>query len=226
MEGNTPDGPQQKSLLLSDDEKRVLELYDRLQQLQLEIALITAQKDHVSDQRQPQSIESAQNDLLESRAKYVLRNEVVESIVMANPVLQAIHGGENASPIERDLLPLLTERDTVSISLAQQSTLVRQITDEIIGVESQSLHLSSQNVDLATQVLILADEANKNKTEAIEYSEHADEIAQLERDVKTSRQRWRVMKATASAIVAGSGVNWAADQELRNIVLDEDDDGV
>lgn len=34
-------------LLLSDDEKRVLELHDRLQKLQLEIALITAQKNHV-----------------------------------------------------------------------------------------------------------------------------------------------------------------------------------
>lgn len=33
-------------LLLSDDEKRVLELYDRLQQLQLETALLTAQKNY------------------------------------------------------------------------------------------------------------------------------------------------------------------------------------
>ena len=34
-------------LPLSSDEKRVLELHDRLQQLQLEIALLTAQKDYV-----------------------------------------------------------------------------------------------------------------------------------------------------------------------------------
>lgn len=33
-------------LPLSQDEKRVLELYDKLQQLQLEIALITARKDY------------------------------------------------------------------------------------------------------------------------------------------------------------------------------------
>ena len=33
-------------LLLSDDEKRILELHDRLQQLQLEIALLTAQKNY------------------------------------------------------------------------------------------------------------------------------------------------------------------------------------
>jgi hypothetical protein len=34
-------------LLLSDDEKRVLELYDRLQQLQLEVAMLTSQKNFV-----------------------------------------------------------------------------------------------------------------------------------------------------------------------------------
>lgn len=33
-------------LLLSDDEKRILGLHDRLQQLQLEIALLTAQKNY------------------------------------------------------------------------------------------------------------------------------------------------------------------------------------
>jgi chaperonin cofactor prefoldin len=44
-----PLGPESQvstQLVLSDSEKRVLELYDRLQQLQLEIALLTAQKDH------------------------------------------------------------------------------------------------------------------------------------------------------------------------------------
>lgn len=34
-------------LLLSVDEKRVLQLYDRLQQLQLELALLTSQKNYV-----------------------------------------------------------------------------------------------------------------------------------------------------------------------------------
>lgn len=33
-------------LLLSNDEKHVLELHDRLQELQLEIALLTAQKNY------------------------------------------------------------------------------------------------------------------------------------------------------------------------------------
>lgn len=35
-------------LPLSEDERRVLELYDKLQQLQLEIAILNAQKSHQS----------------------------------------------------------------------------------------------------------------------------------------------------------------------------------
>jgi hypothetical protein len=126
----------------------------------------------------------------------------------------------------RDLLPVLTQRDSNSITLAQQSTLLRQTLDQITEVESQSLRLSKQNVGLASQVIDLAEEANKHKTVPIEDPEQAAQIAELEQQVKTSRQRWRVMKATASAIVAGSGVDWTGDKQLRSIVLDEDDDGV
>lgn len=41
------ENPEPGELLLSDQEKRVLELYDRLQQLQLEIALINAHNSYV-----------------------------------------------------------------------------------------------------------------------------------------------------------------------------------
>ncbi|KAK6066477.1 hypothetical protein SCUP234_03983 [Seiridium cupressi] len=176
MEDTPSEVPQADALLLSDDEKRVLELYDKLQQLQLEIALITAQKNYVARLR--------------------------------------------------DLLPVLTQRDSTAVSMAHQSTSLRQTMEQIIDVETQSMRLSRQNVDLAAEVLELAEEANKQKDAPVDDPEQAEEIAQLEDEVKSSRQRWRVMKATASAIIAGSGVNWAADPELKSIVLDEDDDGV
>jgi hypothetical protein len=41
--GGAPQNDEQK-LLLSEDEQRVLEMYDKLQELQLEIALLQAQK--------------------------------------------------------------------------------------------------------------------------------------------------------------------------------------
>lgn len=43
----------------------------------------------------------AQNGLLEARARYRLRNDVVDAVMMANPILKAVHSGTEASPIER-----------------------------------------------------------------------------------------------------------------------------
>lgn len=54
-----------------------------------------------AESAQDGNIESAQKALLDSRSRYVLRNEVVSSVMIANPILQAIHHGTKASPIER-----------------------------------------------------------------------------------------------------------------------------
>ncbi|KAI1658312.1 centromere protein H (CENP-H)-domain-containing protein [Daldinia decipiens] len=215
-------------LLLSDDEKRILSLHDRLQQLQLEIALLTAQKSYdprISPPTGDGGIEAAQKALLDSRSKYVLRNQVVDSVVAANPILQAVHNGTEASPIERDLLPILEQRDQSSSALAQQSSELRTLLDGITEVESQSLRLGRENVELASKLLELAEQTNQKKAEAVNLDpERVAEISNLEGQVKLSRQRWRVLKGTASAVVAGSGVDWSRDSELRDIVLDPENE--
>lgn len=43
---------------------------------------------------------------------------------------------------------------------------------------------------------------------------------ELEGRLAASEQKWRVIKGTASAVVAGSGVDWARNPELRDVVLD------
>ncbi|KAI1100721.1 centromere protein H (CENP-H)-domain-containing protein [Jackrogersella minutella] len=215
-------------LLLSNDERRILELHDRLQELQLEIALLRAKKDFdpsTSPLTEDGGIEAAQKALLDSRSRYVLRNQVVESVIAANPILQAVHNGTKASPIERDLLPVLEQRDQSSSTLAHQSTELRALLNEITEVESQSLRLGRENVDLASELLDLAEQTDRSKTEAVNTDpERAAEISRLEGQVKLSRQRWRVLKGTASAVVAGSGVDWSRNAELRDIVLDPEND--
>ncbi|KAI0967680.1 centromere protein H (CENP-H)-domain-containing protein [Xylaria arbuscula] len=208
-------------LVLSDKEKRVLELHDKLEQLQLEIALLNAQKKYVPDTTSERTVEVAQHELLESRARYVLRNEVVTNVVSVNPILQAVHNGTNASPIERDLLPLLTDRDTASTTLASQTTELQSLLSDLTDVESRSLRLSRENIALAERLLDLTKQTEQGKAELLSgESEYAAEIAGLEGEVTNSRQRWRVLKDTASAIIAGSGVDWASDPELRDMVLD------
>lgn len=48
-------------------------------------------------------IQIAQDELLEAKALYVLRNDIIESILIANPILKAVHTGTNITPIERQV---------------------------------------------------------------------------------------------------------------------------
>lgn len=112
-------------LPLSEDETRVLELYDKLQELRLEIAIINAQQagkvTFTCQARRwkkslcspghcwifsgakggDEDLTAAQNALLTARARYRLRNDAIEAVMVANPILKAVHSGTQASPIER-----------------------------------------------------------------------------------------------------------------------------
>jgi hypothetical protein len=123
LEGEVNQAP----LPLSADEERALALYDKLRELQLEIAIINAQHkaqdggfitaqrarttkqenmlmtetDASSGEMTVEEADEARNQLLDTRARYMLRNAVVEAVLSANPILKAVHNGTDASPVER-----------------------------------------------------------------------------------------------------------------------------
>ncbi|PQE25802.1 Centromere Cenp-H protein [Rutstroemia sp. NJR-2017a BBW] len=241
MEGIEFTGSANESPPLTDQEQRILDMYDKLEELQFEVALLKAQA-VLSAQEQPEvsqgDIEEAQKDLLQAKASYSLRGKIIENAVIANPILKAVHAGNNASIIEhlhryklyahscRDLLPLIQQRDTASEKLAQLSNSVYSARDEINKVSIEHIVLSRKNVELSNEMLSLADQANANGKNDIKDPEVRAELDGLEAEMKTSKQRWRVMKNTASAVIVGSGVDWARDPKLLEIVLDDDgDDG-
>jgi hypothetical protein len=70
-------------------------------------------------------------------------------------------------------------------------------------VESEHAVKAKENVELSGRMLSLAEEANTRKIEDIKDSKARKQLDELEKDVKTSRQRWRIMKGTASGDCAG-----------------------
>lgn len=90
--------------------------------------------------------------------------------------------------------------------------------------ESEHIVTARKNVELAATMVALAKEADTQRKEDIVDAKARQELDELEEATRTSRQRWRIMKGTASAIVAGSGVDWARDPKLLEIVLDKDGD--
>lgn len=96
--------------------------------------------------------------------------------------------------------------------------------DELTKVESENIIIARKNTKLAETMLALAEEANTQRKEDIEDPDVRQQLDDLEVAMKASRQKWRIMKGTASATIAGSGVDWAGDPKLLEIVLDHEGD--
>ena len=124
--------------------------------------------------------------------------------------------------VYRDLTPLVQQRDDISVTLTGLSTKLLSTRNELLNVESEHMVLARQNTELATTMLVLAEEADTKRKDYITDPKARQQLDELEAAMKTSRQRWRIMKETASATIAGSGLDWARDPKLLALVLDND----
>lgn len=118
----------------------------------------------------------------------------------------------------------MQERDETSISVAKHGQSMTRLHDNQTSVQVQSIRVCRENVELTGTLFELAEQAKRKKAVRLDKPEVQQEMDKLTREVKASRQRWKVMKGVASGIIAGSGVDWAKDEDLRNIVLDPEDE--
>lgn len=144
-------------------------------------------------------------------------------MLITNPLLKAIHTSTLASPIEQDLPPWIAARDAAAKAAAAQTAALRQTLDTLSQVEADARRAGVRNRELAEEVLrLVAVAAGEQREEGVDEEEGANRalIVELEGTLATSRYRWRVFKGAASGIVAGSGVEWAEDEDLAAVVLD------
>ncbi|PHH92428.1 hypothetical protein CDD83_7384 [Cordyceps sp. RAO-2017] len=209
------------SLPLSSDEQRVLDLFDTLQQLRLEIAVMNALARHRAGTLGSNSAPvTSDEDVLEARAKLQLRDAAVEAVMVANPILKAVHNGTDATPAERDLLPYVEQRDEAVLSAAKQATELETLRGEVTKVQAETVRVGRRNVELTKTLCDLADQVKQRRTGDAGSPEARRAVARLEEEIVSRRRRWRVIKGVASGIVAGSGIDWARDEDLCDIVLD------
>lgn len=68
------------------------------------------------------------------------------------------------------------------------------------------------------------EETKSRPEERIDDPKIRTKLEKLKEEARNSRLKWRVMKSVVSATIAGSGLNWALDDELRDLVLDDEED--
>ncbi|KAK4165848.1 centromere protein H (CENP-H)-domain-containing protein [Cladorrhinum sp. PSN259] len=214
------DKPIYSLAMFSESEQDILELYDSVRELQLQLALLKARQQHTHNGTTPTE---SQEHLLDAKITFSLRESVIESVLTAPPTLKAVHHATHASPVEQDLLTYIEERDEIANSITKCCSDLQTARESLAAIEVERLRTSTRNVELASETLRLAGAIRGSKSTDVGDERLKRNLDSLENQVKTSRQRWRVMKGTASAVVAGSGIDWVRDGQLRALVLDPTD---
>ena len=244
--------PASDALFFGELERRVLELWDQEQEARLEINLLRAQRDgeficlsmtskngnktdkcyvarvddlsSLSDEEIQVQLQQAERDLLTARSKHTITQNITNQVLITDPILKSIHSHSTITPLEKRLLPLLNERDTLSMVHAHLSSLLQTTYLSIAKLEQENIDAISANKALADRMLELARDVGTEKVEEVRDARVRAELEGLEGQVRKARREWRVWKSVVAGVVAGSGVDWAGDPELLEVVMDEEDE--
>ncbi|KAL9130880.1 MAG: hypothetical protein Q9217_001030 [Psora testacea] len=213
-------------------EGQILALWDQLNELKLEKALLDAQVEPgepqgnqiLTDEEFVKELELAERQCLNARTNYMLRQSVVEDTIIASPILNAIHAGSNATGTERTLQPLLNRRDVlgvVSTNLASSLSTTIKATSKMVA---ENLITMNKNRALVVSLINLTDRIKDRSDAVTQQPEVNTRLNDLREEAETAREQWRIMKNVVGAVIAGSGVDWAQDGTLIDLVLDPEED--
>jgi hypothetical protein len=73
-------------------------------------------------------------------------------------------------------------------------------------------------------MLALAEEMKTQSAHDIEDAQLRQRVDAVDKELKDSRRRAKTLKGILSAMIVGSGINWAADEGLTELVLEDEDD--
>ena len=201
----------------------------------------------LTDEELDAQVKTAEKEYLEARATYSLKQSVVEDVLIVDPVLKAVHSGLNATPTKRYsmsstspevsmmprmslqldsriLHPLIDRRDTLEISHANLSSTLQKLSKEAAMLSADNIRAMETNRALTATLITLAKKVQAQRDEVMEDPRFSTQLKDVRNDAATARQRWRMMKSVVAAVIAGSGVDWARDDTLRDLLLDEENE--
>ena len=79
-----------------------------------------------------------------------------------------------------------------------------------------------RNKGLAATYLQVLTKTQALREDVQEDTSMKSQLDEAKEDTEIARSRWRIMKSVVSAVIAGSGVDWAKNELLRDLVLDNE----
>ncbi|CAN9116166.1 unnamed protein product [Alternaria alternata] len=207
----------------SEAEKLALQLYDQLKELELQHTDAhdaSATPDDLLEGR----LTVAQREAMDARAEYEIRNKITHNVLVMDPVLKAVYEGEQTGFAEKRILPLVTENDTVFMMHGALTSRLAHTTRSQSTAEHSNMTENQRHEELAETMLALAEEMKTQSAHDIEDAQLRQRVDAVDKELKDSRRRAKTLKGILSAMIVGSGINWAADEGLTELVLEDEDD--
>jgi len=206
-------------LSLSEKESQIRQLYDRIQEQDLEKALLEQDLVGPIPENVEEQLAMAERDLLEARATYSVRRRVIESVLMTDPSIQSVHS-THTSPAQRALLPLINRRDLLSLIRENLAHAHEVCLEALANAEVQNIRAVQENQALVRTLFELT-KVQKSRKEDITDAKLKSQLEMLEMENRTQRANWVTIKRVVSAAIVASGVDWASDEKLQELVIEE-----
>ena len=165
----------------------------------------------------------------------------MESILITDPVLKAVHSGLNATPAEkyryilcseilgwlsyshRYLHPLVDRRDILQIAQTNLAASLQSASKAIIVAEAENIKAMTTNSQVASSLIDIANKSRGRDAQPLQNSQLRSRLEKLEEDAAIAKTRWRIIKSVIAGVIVGSGIDWAADENLLKLVIDDED---
>ena len=126
--------------------------------------------------------------------------------------------------VSRRLRPLIVENDTIAMVHGRLTSKLASSTRALVTAEPANIVANQKNRELSRTMLALAEATKSQSVEDIEDPKLREQIRSVEKELGDSRRRTKTLKGIISAMIVGSGINWAADESLTELVMDDEDD--
>ncbi|KAI5287347.1 hypothetical protein KEM54_006052 [Ascosphaera aggregata] len=207
-------GSSHDGVILSEKEKEVMRLFELVEEQRLERALLVQDYEQAHGQGDMQGeLEEAQKELVEAKATYEVSRRATRMLLMTDPSVRAVHA-DSISPTEQDILSM--------VHLNIESSRVSCLKD-LGNAEVENMILIEENRELVRSISELVQD---NKTWREEFTEPQlrSQLERLEIEQEAARAKCITMKRIVSATIVASGVDWASDEKLTELVIDDESD--
>lgn len=95
--------------------------------------------------------------------------------------------------------------------------------NDLTIVGAQNIVSSRMNRASTDTLLALTASLQTERAEDVSNTKLRSQLQLLKEETKTSKARWRIMKSVTAAVIVGSGLDWSRNNDLRELVLDDED---